>query len=134
MDIFYETYIPAWVREQQTYEFIELVQGNQTLAQYETEFIFLARYALELVKLEDKKAGKFQRGLREDIRHALAGVRITDYPIVGQRAYVIEQDQNELRSERVLSRGARNNSKKRKTRLLPVWAVRICAEGLSTSF
>ena len=48
-------------------EFIELVQGSKTVAQYETEFISLARYEPKLVTPEDKKANMFQKGLRLDI-------------------------------------------------------------------
>ncbi|XP_052201754.1 uncharacterized protein LOC127807741 [Diospyros lotus] len=89
-------FFPDWIREQKTYEFIELVQGSKSMAQYETEFIFLARFALELVSTEAKKTAKFQKGLRADIRHALAGARILDYLTVVQRAYVIERDKIEL--------------------------------------
>ena len=48
-----------WIREQKTYEFIELVQGNKTMAQYEAEFISLARFAPDLESTEAKKAAKF---------------------------------------------------------------------------
>jgi len=66
------------------------VQRSKSVAQYETDFISLARFAPKLVSIEAKKAEKFQRGLRADIQHALAGVRILDYSIVVERAYAIE--------------------------------------------
>lgn len=62
-ELFNANYFLAWVRDQKTYEFIELTQGNRTVAQYEEEFISLARFAPELVCTEEKKATKFQRGL-----------------------------------------------------------------------
>ena len=43
------------------YEFTKLVQGSEIVAQYEAEFIALARYALDLISTEEKKASKFQR-------------------------------------------------------------------------
>ena len=60
-------FCPAWVREHKVYEFVELVQGTNTVAQYEAEFTALSLYAPELVSTEAKKAAKFQRGLRADI-------------------------------------------------------------------
>ena len=53
--------------EQKTYEFIELLQGSKLVAQYKTNFISLARFALELVSTEAKKVTKFQKGLRANI-------------------------------------------------------------------
>ncbi|XP_052172194.1 uncharacterized protein LOC127788123 [Diospyros lotus] len=62
--VFNDAYCPAWVKEQKVYEFVELVQGTNTVAQYEAEFTALSRYAPKLVSTEARKAAKFQRGLR----------------------------------------------------------------------
>ncbi|XP_052177626.1 uncharacterized protein LOC127791686 [Diospyros lotus] len=118
-EVFHGTYFPSWVREQKTYEFIELTQGNKSVAQYEEEFISLARFAPDLVSTEEKKATKFQRGLRVEIRYPLVGARITDYATLVERAYTIENERNELRMVQAASRGAsashgRGNGKKRK--------------------
>ena len=40
-EAFYTTYCLRWVREQKVYDFIELVQGSKTVAQYEVEFTTL---------------------------------------------------------------------------------------------
>ena len=56
--VFNNTYCPAWVREQKVYEFVELIQGTNIVAQYEVEFTALSRYAQELVSTEAKKATK----------------------------------------------------------------------------
>jgi len=48
--------------------------------QYETEFITLARYALELVTSKSRKVSMFQRGLQSDIRHSIAGIEAPDFP------------------------------------------------------
>jgi len=112
-------YCLAWVKEQKVYEFVELVQGTNTVAQYEAEFTTLSRYALELVSTEAKKAAKFQSGLRAEIRHAFGGVMSMEYATIVQRAYAIERDQNEWRATQATKNGANSNqgsanNKKRK--------------------
>lgn len=72
--LFREMYIPDWVKEQKVYQFIELQQGDMTVAQYEAEFIALSRYAPEIVTPEARKVSKFERSLRSEIRHAMGGV------------------------------------------------------------
>ncbi|XP_052209206.1 uncharacterized protein LOC127812723 [Diospyros lotus] len=104
--MFNVAYCPAWVQEQKTYEFIDLVQGSKTVAQYEAEFTALARYAPELVSTEAKKASKFQRGPRADIRHAFGGVQCKEYAVAVQRAYVVERDRNEWRAIQASKKGA----------------------------
>ena len=93
--MFNDTYCPTWVKEQKVYEFIKLVQGTKTVAQYEAEFTTLSRYAPKLVSTEAEKAVKFQRGLRADICHTFGGALSEDYAIVVQRAYAIKRDYNE---------------------------------------
>lgn len=116
---FNERFFPDWVREQKTYEFIELEQGDSTVAQYEAEFTSLARFAPGLVSSEDMKAAKFQRGLRAEIRYALAGARIPDFATIVQRAYAIEKDQNEFKTSQTsrkrieLSQGPSGNKKRK---------------------
>ncbi|XP_052197391.1 uncharacterized protein LOC127804559 [Diospyros lotus] len=118
-ELFNANYFPAWVRDQKTYEFIELTQGNRTVAQYEEEFISLTRFAPELVCTEEKKASKFQRGLRVDIRFHLAGAQITNYATLVQRAHIIEKERSELRAVQAAARGSgstrgQGNDRKRK--------------------
>ena len=98
---------------------MELVQGTNTVAQYEAAFTALSRYAPELVSTEARKAAKFQRGLRADIRHAFGGAMSVDYATIVQRAYAIERDRNEWRATQVAKKGANlnqgsSNNKKRK--------------------
>ena len=66
-EAFNENFFLESIKEQKTYEFIELVQGNKTVAQYESKFIFLAQFSPNLVLTKAKKASKFLRGLHVDI-------------------------------------------------------------------
>ena len=76
---FSEHYFSDWVRERKMYEFIDLVQGVHTVAQYKAEFTLLVRFALGMISTEATKAAKFQKGLKVEIRHALVGARILSY-------------------------------------------------------
>ena len=77
---------------------MELVKGTNTVAQYETVFTALSRYTPELVSTEARKAAKFQRGLRADIRHAFGGGTSVEYATVIQRVYAMERDLNEWKA------------------------------------
>ncbi|XP_052210449.1 uncharacterized protein LOC127813488 [Diospyros lotus] len=118
-ELFNANYFLAWVRSQKTYEFIELTQGNMSVAQYEEEFTSLARFAPELVDTDEKKATKFLRGLRVEIRFQLAGAQFTDYSTLVHRAYIIERERSELRAALTATRGSssaqgQGNDRKRK--------------------
>ena len=113
MATFNEIYVPAWVRERKVYEFIELQQGVKTVTQYETKFITLSRYAPELVTSESRKVSMFQRGLRAEIFHAMAGIEALDFPTAVQRAHAIERDQMEGRPDQTSVRGTGSGGKKR---------------------
>lgn len=54
---------PQIVREAKAQEFMDLVQGSMTVAQYAAKFIQLSRFALYVILDEEKKAKKFERGL-----------------------------------------------------------------------
>ena len=70
-----------------------------TVAQIETEFVALARYAPELVTLKSREVSKFERGLRPEICYAMARVLVEDFPIVVQYAYAIEKNIQEAKRE-----------------------------------
>ncbi|XP_052206788.1 uncharacterized protein LOC127811118 [Diospyros lotus] len=90
-----------------------------TVAQYEAEFVALSRYAPERVTPETHTVSKFERGLRSEIRHAMAGVRVDDFPSVVRRAHAIERSIQEAKMEQVaktvvMGKTRGNNSKKRR--------------------
>ncbi|XP_028097039.1 uncharacterized protein LOC114296912 [Camellia sinensis] len=63
LEIFYEKYFPQCVRDRKAAEFMELKQGNKSIAEYEAQFIELARFAPHMVDTNYKKARQFQGGL-----------------------------------------------------------------------
>ncbi|KAH7542658.1 hypothetical protein FEM48_Zijuj02G0097500 [Ziziphus jujuba var. spinosa] len=60
-------------------EFIELKQGKMTLARYERKFDELSRYAPHLVDTDERKAKKFERGLRDGLRRTIYVLRLRTY-------------------------------------------------------
>lgn len=62
---FRKKYFPENVRERKEVEFMELVKGLMSVTQYETKFTELSRFAPHLVKIEARKAHKFE-ALSED--------------------------------------------------------------------
>jgi len=52
-------------------QFIKLQQWNQSVYEYATEFLRLSRFAPCMVADEEKRASRFQQGLRVDIQMLL---------------------------------------------------------------
>src|SRR3954463_3185916 len=73
--LFLDKYFPATEREKKEEEFKNLEQGNMTVDQYLAVFTRLARYFPESVSTEEKKARKFQKGLRRDVGGRMASDR-----------------------------------------------------------
>ncbi|XP_028057444.1 uncharacterized protein LOC114261372 [Camellia sinensis] len=61
--MFYEKYFPQCMRDRKVSEFEQLKQGIMSVAEYESKFTELARYAPHMVDTEYKKARKFEGGL-----------------------------------------------------------------------
>ncbi|GFZ11498.1 Stabilizer of iron transporter SufD / Polynucleotidyl transferase [Actinidia rufa] len=78
-------------------EFMNLVQGNMTVAQYEAKFMSLSRFAKAFVSTEEEKAKQFMRGLRPSIRNKIAGNLIKVYSTMVSSAAAIEETLNEIR-------------------------------------
>src|SRR4051812_11414439 len=73
--LFLDKYFPSTEREKKEEEFKSLEQGNMMVDQYLAVFTRLARYFPELVSTEEKKARKFQKGLRCDVAGRIASDR-----------------------------------------------------------
>ncbi|XP_023871514.2 uncharacterized protein LOC111984125 [Quercus suber] len=126
LDTFYEKYFPKSIRDEKEVEFMELIQGNKTVLQYEAKFTELARFAPHIMSDDVRKAKKFQRGLRPSIKTRMAALRLKAYSVVVETAKVVEkecedylkiQDQNKKRSKPEESSKENENDKpfKKKT-------------------
>ncbi|KAL8514640.1 hypothetical protein ACS0TY_013648 [Phlomoides rotata] len=81
-----ERYFPQVLRDQKEQEFVTLQQGNLSVTEYERKFNQLSRYAPHLVEIDARKARRFERGLRSEIRGILAGANLSNYREVFSRA------------------------------------------------
>ncbi|GFZ17988.1 hypothetical protein Acr_26g0012570 [Actinidia rufa] len=94
---FLDQYFTNTARESLRMEFINLVQGSMTVAQYEAKFTSLSRFAKAFVSIEEEKAKQFMRGLRPSIRNKIAGNLIKVYSTMVSAAAAIEETLNETR-------------------------------------
>ncbi|XP_022149799.1 uncharacterized protein LOC111018145 [Momordica charantia] len=67
-DLLYDYYYPETVKDMKEAEFLHLVQGTLSVAQYERKFAELSCFALELIPTEALKIKRFVKGLRKGIR------------------------------------------------------------------
>ncbi|XP_016675320.1 uncharacterized protein [Gossypium hirsutum] len=53
-------------------EFLNLTQGNKSVAEYETEFLRLSRYARAMVAMDYERCVRFEDGLRDSLKRPRA--------------------------------------------------------------
>ncbi|XP_028077579.1 uncharacterized protein LOC114279524 [Camellia sinensis] len=98
LEVFYEKYFPDSLREQKASEFIHLRQETMTVAEYESKFTQLARFATYVIPTEARKARKFEAGLDPEIKDRLEVLKLPTYAAVVDRAYIAEKGIKALRS------------------------------------
>ncbi|XP_028105746.1 uncharacterized protein LOC114304796 [Camellia sinensis] len=98
LEVFYEKYFPDSLREQKASEFIHLRQGTMTMAEYESKFTQLARFATYVIPTEARKAKKFEARLDPEIKDRLEVLKLPTYAAVVNRAYIAEKGIKTLRS------------------------------------
>lgn len=79
VDAFYEKYFSWSMANQMEQEFLNLIQGNKSVAEYEGKFNALSRFAPTQVDIEDKRCRRFLEGLRPFIRDIIEPLRLTEY-------------------------------------------------------
>ena len=71
-------------------KFFELKQDNMTVGEYEKKFTEISRFMGEYVDSEEKRAQRFQQGLKPWLRSCVEAFALTTYAEVVQKAMVIE--------------------------------------------
>ena len=106
-------------------EFMELIQGNKMVLQYEAKFTELSRFSPHIMVGDVRKAKKFQRGLRPSIRTRMVALQLKAYSEVVETVKVVEKecedyqkirDQNKKRSKPEESQKENENDKPFKKR------------------
>ncbi|KAK2975915.1 hypothetical protein RJ640_000680 [Escallonia rubra] len=109
---FNKNYIPQSVKPKREAEFQNFEQGNLTAQQYATKFTSLARHASYLVEGEDKRARKFQDGLKPEIQEKISIRNVHDYYEMVERALLIEKSDGDIQRKRAPLSGTRPNASK----------------------
>ena len=65
-------YVGASYVDARRKEFLNLVQGSKSVAEYESEFLRLSRYASGIVATEYERSIRFEDGLRDELRVLIA--------------------------------------------------------------
>ena len=82
-ELFKQTFKVKYVRasyvDARRKEFLNLTQGNKTIAEYEAEFLRLSRYANGIVSTEYERSVRFKDGLRDELRVLIAPQRERDF-------------------------------------------------------
>ncbi|GMH29382.1 hypothetical protein Nepgr_031225 [Nepenthes gracilis] len=82
---------PANLRGQKEDEFLRLRQGTRSVAEYDSKFTELSRYAPFMVEDEERKVRRFFQGLRDDIRRHLSTLTLTTYGEVLAKAGLLRR-------------------------------------------
>ncbi|XP_074372223.1 uncharacterized protein LOC141712721 [Apium graveolens] len=88
--IFLDKYFPRYMQTQMELKFFELKQEGMTVGEYEKKFTELDRFVGDYVDTDEKRAKRFQQGLKPWLRSRVAAFVMTTYAEVVQKAMVIE--------------------------------------------
>ena len=98
--MFLEKYVPRFMENQMELRFLELKQNSLTVVEYEAKFTELSRFVPEFVNTEEKKARRFQQGLKQWIQNRVAIFECTDYATLVQKATIVETGADQMSKER----------------------------------
>jgi hypothetical protein len=71
VEMFNNTYFPKHERTKKMQKFLDLQQGERTLAEYITRFHSLERYCPNVYTTDEDRAMKFSRGLKAGLRNCM---------------------------------------------------------------
>jgi hypothetical protein len=91
---FLDKYFPADVRNKKEIEFLELKQGNMSVADYAAKFEELSRFCphYNVVGAEASKCVKFESGLRPEIKQFIGYQEIRVFSVLVNRCRIYDED------------------------------------------
>lgn len=89
-ELFLEKYIPPCLESQMEINFLELKQGDMSIAEYVNKFNELARFAPHQVAAEARKARRFEQGLNKWIRSKVSVLELKKFSTLVQKALIVE--------------------------------------------
>ncbi|XP_074373961.1 uncharacterized protein LOC141714335 [Apium graveolens] len=98
--MFLDKYFPRYMQTQMEMKFFESKQDNMTIGGYAKKFTELSSFMGEYVDSEEKRAKRFQQGLKPWLRSRVAAFKLTTYAKVVQKAMVIEGESEQNQKEK----------------------------------
>lgn len=98
--IFLDKYFPRYMQTQMELKFFELKQEGMSVGEYEKKFTELARFVGDYVDTDEKRAKRFQQGLKPWLRSRVAAFELATYAEVVQKAMVIEGESDQNQKEK----------------------------------
>lgn len=92
LETFHDKYYLEIIRDQKEMEFLELVQGNKTMAQYAAKFMEQAHFALHIVVNETHVARRFEHDLRPNIQTRISALKLRNFAEFVYWAMIVEKD------------------------------------------
>ncbi|KAA3473158.1 1-phosphatidylinositol-4,5-bisphosphate phosphodiesterase beta-2 [Gossypium australe] len=87
---FQNKYIRLSYVDGQCRAFLNLVQGSKSVVEYEAKFLRLSRYARGVVATDHERCGRFEDGLRDDLRVLIAPQREREFVVLVEKAKIAE--------------------------------------------
>ncbi|XP_016743250.2 uncharacterized protein [Gossypium hirsutum] len=117
-------YVGATYVEACRCEFMNLTQGDKTVAEYEANFLGLSHYARRMVAYEYDKCVRFEDGLRDSLRVLIALQREREFIILVDKAKIDEEVKRVERQNRDRERGKnkRDSEPSNSAQKLKKWA------------
>ena len=72
--LFLDKYFPKYMEGQMELKFLKLRQTNLSVAEYEAKFTELSRFVPEFINTEEKRARRFQQGLKQWIQNRIVRI------------------------------------------------------------
>lgn len=100
-EVFLDRYFPKFLRVRKEQEFIDIQQGDMSVAEYVAEFEELAMFASKsfYASNEEWKIKIFEKGLRSDIRISLVPREFTNYTSLVQKSFIAEESLKKIDEE-----------------------------------
>ncbi|KAL8114667.1 hypothetical protein AgCh_021506 [Apium graveolens] len=89
-ELFLEKYFPRYMKNQMEIKFLNLTQGDLAVTEYEAKFTELGKFVSDQVDTDEKKAKRFEQGLKFWIQNRVAMFELASYVAVVQKVMVTE--------------------------------------------
>ncbi|MQM15692.1 hypothetical protein Taro_048646 [Colocasia esculenta] len=105
----YEKYTPPHIKERKEVEFLQLEQKDMAVAEYETKFAELEKYAPHICDNKLRRVKKFVRGLKPSVRSRVAPLDPQSMAVALKTAFIVESEFMEYMKNKETNGGKKKN-------------------------